>query len=64
MHFRLCLQPCSCYFLQENASRIAQSGYKVYLRNKENTFAMSRVVTLTKKQEKILKAISPKLLAE
>lgn len=27
VHFRLCLQPCSCYFLQENASRIAQSGY-------------------------------------
>ena len=45
--------------LQELASM-----YKVYLRNKENTFALSRVVTLTKKQEKILKAISPKLLAE
>ena len=45
--------------LQELASM-----YKVYLRDKENTFALSRIVTLTKKQERILKTISPKLLAE
>ena len=25
--FRLCLQVCSCYFLHENSSRSAQSGY-------------------------------------
>jgi len=28
VRFRLCLQPCSCYFLQENASRIAQFGFE------------------------------------
>jgi hypothetical protein len=26
--FRVCLQACSCYFLHDNPSRIAQSRYK------------------------------------
>lgn len=39
------------------------SMYKVYLRDAKNVFKISRVVTLTKKQETILKAIDPKLLA-
>ncbi|MEI7732106.1 MAG: hypothetical protein WCO56_21205 [Verrucomicrobiota bacterium] len=36
--------------------------YKVYLRDPKNVFKISRVVTLTKKQETILKTIDPKLL--
>ncbi len=36
--------------------------YKVYLRDTKNVFRISRVVTLTKRQESILKAIDRKLL--
>jgi transposase len=37
--------------------------YKVYLRDSKKLFKISRVVTLTKKQETILKAIDKRLLA-
>jgi hypothetical protein len=37
--------------------------YKVYLRDPKKGFKISRVVTLTKKQETILKALNKKLLA-
>ena len=47
----------------EEALLELKSMYKVYLKDKNNALALSRVVTLTKKQEKILKIISPKLLA-
>jgi len=36
--------------------------YKVYLRDTKKQFRISRVVTLTKKQETILKCIDSKLL--
>jgi len=36
--------------------------YKVYLRDAKHGFQISRVVTLSKKQETILKAIDRKLL--
>jgi hypothetical protein len=36
--------------------------YKVYLRDSKRKLQISRVVTVTKKQEEILKAIDPKLL--
>ena len=35
--------------------------YKVYLRDKRKNFRLARVVTLTKKQESILKAIDPNI---
>jgi hypothetical protein len=38
--------------------------YKVYLRDSKNVFKISRVVTLTKRQEAILKTIDPTLLNE
>ena len=38
------------------------SMYKVYLRDSKNVFKIARVVTLTKRQEAILKAIDPTLL--
>ena len=38
------------------------SMYKVYLRDTQKGFVLSRVVTLTKQQESILRAISPMLL--
>ena len=38
------------------------SMYKVYLRYSKNVFKIARVVTLTKRQEAILKAIDPTLL--
>lgn len=36
--------------------------FKVYMRDTKNEFKISRVVTLTKKQELILKAVNKKLL--
>lgn len=48
----------------EEALSELKSMYRVYLKDKKNNLTLSRVVTLTKKQEKILKAISPKLLAK
>ena len=36
--------------------------YKVYLRDEKKGFKVSRVVTLTKKQEDILKAVDRKIL--
>lgn len=44
------------------ALRELETMYKVYLRNNEGVLKISRVVTLTKKQELILKAIDKKLL--
>ena len=46
----------------EEALRELDTMYKVYLKDSENTFKISRVVTLTKKQENILKTINKKLL--
>ena len=39
-----------------------KSMYKVYLRDSKNVFKMTRVVTLTKRQELILKTIDKELL--
>ncbi len=39
-----------------------ETMYKVYLKDVKKDFKISRMVTLTKKQEKILKAIDKKLL--
>lgn len=36
--------------------------YKVYLRDQSKGFTLSRIVTLTKRQERILKAVSPQLI--
>lgn len=44
------------------ALRELDTMYKVYLRDPKKGFRISRVVTLTKKQETILKAINKKLL--
>jgi transposase len=44
------------------ALRELDTMYKVYLRDSKKGFKISRVVTLTKKQETILKAINKKLL--
>ena len=44
------------------ALRELDTMYKVYLRNPKKGFNISRVVTLSKKQEVILKAIHKKLL--
>jgi len=38
--------------------------YKVYMRDTKKGFEVSQVVTLTKKQENILKAVDKKMLAE
>ena len=38
--------------------------YKVYMRDTKKGFEVSRVVTLTKKQENILKAVNKKMLAK
>jgi transposase len=46
----------------QTALRELETMYKVYLRDSKGIFKMSRVVTLTKKQELILKAIDKKLL--
>lgn len=39
-----------------------ETMYKVYLRDANNVFKISRVVILSKRQESILKAVDPKLL--
>lgn len=46
----------------EDALRELATMYKVYLRDMKNVFKLSRVVTLTKKQELILKTLDKKLL--
>lgn len=46
----------------ENALDELDTMYKVYLRGTQHQFQLSRVVTLTKKQEEILKTIDRKLL--
>ena len=46
----------------EEALRELASMYKVYLRDSKGVFKISRVVTLTKKQELIVKAVNKKLL--
>ncbi|MBI4737977.1 transposase [Candidatus Woesearchaeota archaeon] len=46
----------------EEALRELETMYKVYLKDPKKGFRISRVVTLAKKQERILKAISPGLL--
>ena len=46
----------------EEALDELKSMYKVYLRDSKNVFKISRVVTLTKRQESILKAVDKKLL--
>ena len=45
----------------ETALRELDSMYKVYMRDKKKGFQISRVVTLSKKQEQILKTIDPRL---
>ena len=45
----------------ETALQALDSMYKVYLRDKNNAFKISRVVNLTKLQESILKAVDKKL---
>lgn len=45
----------------ETALQILDSMYKVYLRDKNNSFKISRVVNLTKLQESVLKAVDKKL---
>ena len=44
------------------ALRELETMYKVYLRDRMGVFKISRVVTLTKKQESILKTVDKKLL--
>lgn len=46
----------------EEALAELETMYKVYMRDVKKDFKISRVVTLTKKQELILKTINPKLL--
>ena len=46
----------------EQALTELSSMYKVYLRDTKNNFKISRVVTLSKNQERILKAVNKKLL--
>jgi transposase len=46
----------------EEALKELSTMYKVYLRDTKKQFRISRIVTLTKKQETILKCIDPKLL--
>jgi transposase len=47
----------------EAALHELETMYKVYLRDPKRGFKISRLVTLTKKQEKILRAVDKKLLA-
>jgi Transposase DDE domain len=49
-------------FTAESALLELNTMYKVYLRDAKNRFQLSRVVTLTKKQELILKAVDKSLL--
>jgi hypothetical protein len=46
----------------EDALKELSTMYKVYLRDKKRQFRISRTLTLTKRQEEILKCIDPKLL--
>jgi hypothetical protein len=46
----------------EEALLELDSMYKVYLQDEKKGFQVSRVVTLTKKQEVILKAVDRKIL--
>ena len=46
----------------EAALRELETMYKVYLKDPKHGFKISRVVTLTKKQEKIIQAVDKKLL--
>ncbi len=46
----------------QEALRELETMYKVYLRDSKGIFKISRIVTLTKKQELILKAVDKKLL--
>jgi hypothetical protein len=41
-----------------------ETMYKVYMRDTKKGFNLSRVVTLTKKQETILKSVDKQLLKE
>lgn len=50
-------------FSPQVALRELEKMYKVYLRDREGIFKISRVVMLTKKQEAILKTVDKKLLA-
>ena len=47
----------------EEALSELSTMYKVYLKDSKKQFRISRIVTLTKRQEDILKCIDPKLLA-
>jgi len=49
-------------FSAEAALLELESMYKVYLRDRSNRFHLSRIVTLTKNQERILRAVEPRLL--
>src|SRR5271157_1212252 len=60
LKFRLKAQGIS----PEDALDELETMYKVYLRDSKNVFKISRVVTLTKRQEIILKAVNPKLLKQ
>lgn len=46
----------------EEALRELDSMYKVYMKDSKKGFQLSRVVTLTKQQETILRTLNPKLL--
>ena len=48
----------------EEALSELSTMYKVYLKDAKKQFRISRFVTLTKRQEDILKCIDPKLLAK
>jgi hypothetical protein len=49
-------------FTAEHALDELATLYKVYLRDAQNRFQLSRLVSLTKNQEHILKTIDPALL--
>lgn len=49
-------------FTAESALLELDSMYKVYLRDRQHRFHLSRVVTLSKNQERILKSVDPSLL--
>lgn len=42
--------------------RELETMYKVYMRDEKRNFKLERVVSLTKKQEEIIKAVNKKLL--
>ncbi len=51
-------------FTAESALLELATMYKVYLRDSKHLFKLSRVVTLSRRQEAILKAINPRLLKQ